>query len=60
MSGDPYVYPGTSVLRNALDIRDGERLRAVEADLTALRAQRLAEQRLPGRMGTDLGVHSAL
>lgn len=49
MSGDPYVYPGTSVLRNALDIRDPERLRAVEADLTALRAQRLAEHGLPGR-----------
>lgn len=49
MSTDPYLYPGTSVLRNALDLRDPDRLQAVEANLTALRALRLAEQKLPGR-----------
>lgn len=52
MSGDPYVYPGTSVLRNTPGLRDPERLQAVEAGLTALRVDRLATQRLPG--GYDL------
>jgi len=30
---DPYVYPGTSVLKNRLNIRDAELLEAVEIDL---------------------------
>lgn len=33
MSGDPYVYPGTSVLRNRLDIRDADELDKVERQL---------------------------
>jgi cell filamentation protein len=49
VSDDLYVYPGTKVLRNALDIRDGERLQRVEANLTRLRLARLAAERLPGR-----------
>lgn len=49
MSDDPYVYPSTSVLRNALDIHDDERLRHVEANLTRLRLVRLADTPLPGR-----------
>lgn len=48
MTGDPYVYPGTSVLRNALGIRDGAELRRVEAHLTRVRAARLATGPLPG------------
>lgn len=49
MSGDPYLYPDTDVLRNARGIRDADELRRVEADLTSPRAARLAAQRLPGR-----------
>jgi len=52
VNADPYVYPGTLVLRNALDLRDPDRLQAVEAHLTAIRGQRLAEQGVPG--GYDL------
>ena len=37
MSDDPYVYPGTDVLRNVRDIRDGDELEKLEARLTFLR-----------------------
>jgi cell filamentation protein len=49
VTDDPYVYPGTTVLRNALGIRDREQLRALEGDLTRSRAARLASNPLPGR-----------
>ncbi len=52
MSGwaaDPYVYPGTRVLRNRLDIRDPARLARLDADLSALALAELADQHLPGR-----------
>jgi cell filamentation protein len=49
MAHDPYVYPGTDVLRNAPGIRDPDELRAVEADLTQSRASRFADTPLPGR-----------
>ena len=40
MSGfrDPYVYPGTGVLRNKLDIQDEKRLEEVERHVTTERA----------------------
>lgn len=49
MNDDPYVYPDTDVLRNALDIRDGAELEQVEASLTYLRSPRLAFEPIPGR-----------
>jgi cell filamentation protein len=36
---DPYCFPGTTVLRNRLDIRDEARLGEAEAILTHLRAE---------------------
>jgi cell filamentation protein len=36
---DPYLEPGTDVLRNRLGIRDAARLEAVEYELTSIRAQ---------------------
>lgn len=48
MTTDPYVYPGTDVLRNALDIRDATRLRQLEADLTRVRIVHLSQRRLDG------------
>lgn len=48
MSGDPYVYPGTDVLRNTLDIRDSGALERIEANLTYLRSARLASQPIAG------------
>lgn len=45
---DPYRYPGTSLLRNRLDLRDQAQLDAFEALITAHRA----EEPLPsGRLG---------
>lgn len=49
MSADPYVYPDTNVLRNLQDIRDPDQLRQVEANLTRVRALRIATQPIAGR-----------
>lgn len=38
---DPYCYPGTTTLRNLLDIRDDELLAAAERDLSRLAASEL-------------------
>jgi cell filamentation protein len=35
---DPYCYPGSTVLRNAFDIRDGQVLEDLESELTTARA----------------------
>jgi cell filamentation protein len=48
VSNDPYVYPGTVVLRNTRDIRDGGELERVEATLTYLRSLQLASHPIPG------------
>jgi cell filamentation protein len=45
---DPYVYPGTEVLRNNLDVRDSEELRRIEADLSNWNGLRLAAEPIPG------------
>lgn len=62
MSDDPYVYPGTNVLRNARGLRDADELRRVEADLTYWRGLRLAAQPIVGHY--DLAhlqaIHCAL
>ena len=39
MTIDPYVYPGTKVLKNKLNIRNAETLERVELELTYARAQ---------------------
>ena len=36
---DPYAYPGTSVLRNRLGIRDQATLDAYEVEISTLRAE---------------------
>jgi cell filamentation protein len=38
-SRTPYCYPGSSVLRNRLDISDAEALEAFETEITAARAE---------------------
>lgn len=48
MSDDPYVYPGTDVLRNMRGIRDGEELAEFEAHLTFLRSLLLASKPIAG------------
>jgi cell filamentation protein len=50
---DPYVYPGTDVLRNRFDIRNAERLRVAEANSTGPRIALLRARHLPGRYDLD-------
>lgn len=49
MSGDPYVYPGTDVLRNIPGIRDRDELERFEARLTFLRGLQLASDSIAGK-----------
>ncbi len=48
MSDDPYVYPGTDVLRNIPGIHDGDELEGFEARLTFLRGLQLASGSIAG------------
>lgn len=45
---DPYVYPGTDVLKNILGIQDRKKLDDAEADYVSLRLRELVENPLPG------------
>jgi len=49
---DPYVYPGTSVLRNLAELRDAERLERFESDHCFARLLELYEN--PLALGFDL------
>lgn len=49
MTTDPYVYPGSSCLRNRLGIRDPAALARLEADQTAIILAQLGRERLAGR-----------
>jgi len=45
---DPYVYPGTSVLKNLRGIRDSSVLSRFEMDMTSRRLAQLAQSELSG------------
>jgi cell filamentation protein len=45
---DPYVYPGTEVLKNRRDIRDGDRLDSFEAMMTTRRLAELQDKPMKG------------
>lgn len=45
---DPYVYPGTDVLKNILNIKERKELDGAEADYVSLRLRELAERPLAG------------
>jgi cell filamentation protein len=47
MAKDPYVYPGTGILRNNLEIRDPRKLSRAEADIVSAEIAELADQPLP-------------
>ena len=49
---DPYVYPGTNVLKNLRNIRDLERLARFEADATGWRISELEEKPASGKFDT--------
>jgi cell filamentation protein len=48
VAADPYVYPGTDVLRNLLDLHDGAALAEREAALSAIRIAQLERHFIPG------------
>ncbi len=48
MAADPYVYRGTDVLRNLLDLRDGAALAEREGALSAIRIAQLERRFIPG------------
>lgn len=48
MPADPYVYPGTDVLRNQLGLRDTDALARAEANFTNARLVQLVEAPIPG------------
>lgn len=48
MPADPYVYPGTSCLRNRLGIRDPDELERIEAEQTSILIAQLERTPLPG------------
>jgi cell filamentation protein len=49
---DPYVWPGTAVLRNLLGIRDAAELNRAEHELAAVRTARLTVTVVPGAYDT--------
>jgi cell filamentation protein len=53
MSSDPYVYPGTTVLKNILGIRNQKTLDRFEADRVGQRSLELMEQPLSGSFDVD-------
>jgi fido (protein-threonine AMPylation protein) len=48
MAKDPYVYPGSGVLRNNLEIHDQQELSQAEADIVRAALAVLAGSPLPG------------
>lgn len=48
MPQDPYVYPGTGVLRNNLEIYDPQELSQAEADIVRAALAVMAGRPLPG------------
>lgn len=49
MPADPYVYPGTSCLRNRAGIRDARTLARLEAEQRSIVIAQIERTRLPGR-----------
>lgn len=62
MSSDPYVYPGTTVLKNIPGIRNQEILDRFEADRVGQRSLELIERPLPGLFDIEhlQGIHRFL
>lgn len=50
---DPYVWPGTTCLRNKFGIRDSDELARLEARIVAVRDVQLAREPLPGEFNSE-------
>ena len=51
--GSIYCYKGTNVLRNKLDIRDGDELRRLDADISLLKQKSLLSKPIMGRFTSN-------
>jgi cell filamentation protein len=62
VTDDPYLWPGTTVLVNAFDIRDADELRHVEDELAGTVLALLDAVELPDEYGRDLlcKIHSTV
>jgi cell filamentation protein len=59
MATDPYVYPGTTVLKNLAGIEDPKRLQQFEAVSTAHRISELSFNPVPGAFDKLAGMVSS-
>jgi cell filamentation protein len=50
---DPYVYPGTEILKNLFGVCDDERFKEIEADYTGFRIRELMDSPVQGRYDLD-------
>jgi len=50
---DPYVYPGTNILKNTYGIRDRKELDRVEADIVGAALHRLLVNGVSGELTRD-------
>lgn len=50
---DPYLYPGTDVLRNRWNVRDAEKLERLEAEATTITLYKIARDPIPGNYDLD-------
>lgn len=57
---DPYVYPGTTVLKNKFDERDQERLNQLEADLVWARFATMYTAGIDEKFPLDERLHRAI
>ena len=57
---DPYCYPGTSTLKNLLNIRDETILEVVEREITELEAQRQIMSPPPYDYSYLMLIHKAM
>lgn len=53
VAGSLYCYPDSSVLKNRFDLRDSTKLKAVEADLSAIRQKDLLENPIKGKFTSN-------
>ena len=51
--GSIYCYKGTNILRNKLDIRDGDELRRLDADISLLKQKSLLTNPIMGRFTSN-------
>lgn len=60
LGDDPYCYPGTTILRNSLNLRDGSTLDQAERELSEIAANGISFTPAPYALETLLNIHRSL